>query len=114
MKYNINILIGTMRAKVPRERNEHLEQLEKERCQKKKKLIWDKLCIQLFGHKHSHHSKSINYFYVEEKNSMDIKQNQDGDKSRAIYEEENKMTYPDVSQHFKRKKKNGGKKMLGL
>ena len=65
-------LIGTMRAKVLRERSEHLEQLEKERCQKKKKLVWDTLCMHLFGYKHSHQSKIINYFEAEEKNSMDI------------------------------------------
>ena len=104
-----------MRTKVLRERSEHLEQLEKEKCQKRTKLVWDKLCIHRFGYKHSHQSKIINYFEAEEKNSMDIEQNHDGDKSgRAIYEDESKKTYPDVSQHFKRKKKNGGKKMLGL
>ena len=29
----------------------------KERCQNLKKLIWDKVCMKLFDHKHSHQSK---------------------------------------------------------
>ena len=66
-----------------------------------------------FEYKHSHQSKLINYFEAVEKNFIYIEQNHDGDKSgRAIYEDDSKKTYPDVSQHFKRKKKNGGKKCL--
>ena len=31
--------------------------MNKERCQNLKKLIWDKVCMKLFDHKHSHQSK---------------------------------------------------------
>ena len=103
--------IGNTRAKEIRQRSEYLKQMNKERFQKLKKLIWNKLCMKRFGHKHSHQSKITNYFEAEEKNSIDIKQNEDGDKSgRAINEDESKKTYPDVSQHYKRKKKKDGKK----
>ena len=104
-------LMRNIRAKELSERDEHLKQLIKERYQTRKKLIWDKLCMRRFGYKHSHKSKILNYFEAEEKNSMDIEQTHDEGKSgRAIYEDESKKTYPDVSQHYKRKKKKGRKK----
>ena len=109
---NVN-LMRNRRSKELNKRDEYLEQLIKERYQKREKLIWDKLCMKRFGHKHFHQSKITNYFEAEEKKSIDIEQNEDGDKSgRAINEDESKKTYPDVSQHYKRKKKKGGKKCL--
>ena len=65
--------------------------------------------MRRFGYKHYHQCKITNYFEAEEKNSMDIEQAHDRGKSRrAIYEDESKKTYPDVSKHYKKKK--GGKK----
>ena len=108
-------LMRNRRVKELSERDEHLEQIIKERYQTRKKLIWDKLCMRRFGYKYSHQSKLTNYFEAEEKNSMNIEQSRDGGKSgRAIYEDESKKTYPDVSQHYKRKKKKGPEKMLGM
>ena len=63
-----------------------------------------------FGYKYSHQSKIINYFEAEEKNSMDIEQNHDRDKSgRALYEDESKrhiLMSPKIS---KGKRKMDGK-----
>ena len=69
-------LMKNRRAKELSERDEHLEQLIKERYQTRKKLIWDKLCMRRFGYKHSHQSKITNYFEAGENNSMDIEQAQ--------------------------------------
>ena len=102
--------IGNTSAKEIRQRSEYLKQMNKERFQKLKKLIWDKLCMKRFGHKHSHRSKITNYFVAEEKNSIDVEQNEDGDKSgRAINEDESKrhtLISPNIT---KGKRKKAGK-----
>ena len=62
--------------------------------------------MKRFGYRHSHKSKTTNYLESEEKNSMDIEQNEDGDNSgRAINENEIKKTYKYVSKNYKRKEK---------